>query len=84
MKEVDELVIVPVPRTPPKGQYAHVRCSAANFAEVERLAHLCNMNNRVIVDMLMDFAIKRVKLIERPLYEMGFQELGEDDEGTEQ
>lgn len=76
---MDNLIIASKPPKNPKYQYAHVRCNVMNFAEIERIAHACNLNNREVTDMLLSFALKRVKLIERPLYELGFQELGSND-----
>lgn len=55
--------------------YAHIRCSVEQFNEIERIARLCNMNKRKVCDELLAFALRRVKLIERPLYDLELHDL---------
>lgn len=70
------------PEAPQPAQplYAHIRCSVAQFAEIERIAQLCNLNKRKVCDALLEFALKRVNLIERPLYDLELRDLGESDD----
>lgn len=60
--------------------YAHIRCSTAQFTEIERISRVCNLNRRKVCDALLEFALKRVNLIERPLYDLEIRDLGEDAE----
>ena len=71
---MDNLIIAPVPPKGPKYQYGRVRCHIDHLTEIERIAHACNPSIREVTDMLLGFALKRVKLVERPLYELGFSE----------
>ena len=63
----------------PKKLYAHVRISVEHYDAIQEIVSKChNLNNRQVADALIAFALKRVKLIERPLYDLGFDDIGED------
>ena len=81
---MDKLILgIPKP-DPAVKLYAHVRCSAEHLAEIERIGRLCTLNNRKVVDALLAFAIKRVKLTERKLYDLEIADLGEDEEAGDE
>ena len=78
---MDKLVISrPEAIKKPLKVYAHIRCSPENLSAIEGIAHQCNLNNHKVCDALLDFALKRVKLVERPLFDLELQDLEQDDE----
>ena len=76
---MDKLLIgKPEAKQPTQPLYIHVKCS--HFAEIERISHVCNLNKRKVCDVLLDFALKRVNLVERPLFDLELKDMGEDAE----
>lgn len=61
-------------------KYAHVRVSPKHYNAIAVISRKCNISLREVTDELVSFALKRVDLIERPLYEMRLKDINEDEE----
>lgn len=80
---MDKMTFTPAPiGLPPDAKYGHIRVSVAHHNAIARLARKCNISERKVSDLLLAFALKRVSLIEKPLYEMELRDINEDEEAT--
>lgn len=74
---MDTLNMYTISKKAPSAEQGLIRCSAKNVTQIDRIAHACSESRRAVIDRLLEFALARVRLIERPLYEMEIQDIGE-------
>lgn len=56
------------------GPRSLIRISDKHYAEIQRISRMTHLPMKHIADRLLEEALKHVKLVEVPLYEMHFEE----------